>query len=173
MAQVQLTTDVKNYEYATLTLTGSAPAVRYPTTTRPASAKGSLVIGGTQNYLKLQMYSENSSAAQNLAIYGWNFCSAKMIWIPQFLYKAAGTPQGSGAVMPFGLGTMRMVGNYLTSAPIQASTPTNSKTLAPIDAEGTAFTGHTLLIDCVGSQFLELCAWGTDNTVNHIFTSSI
>jgi hypothetical protein len=167
MAQVQLTTDVKNFDYETM-ITGTNVTGelynfrRYPTATRPASAKGSIVIGGNQNYLKFQIFNEDSGAQLTGYMHGWNFCSEKMIWVPQVLWSGTIAFAGDAVTLPFA--SLARVGRYTTTS--------NCKELQ--------FTGEnpssTLLVDCVGAQFVEFSVHGAVNAsdVNlHILYSSI
>lgn len=176
MAQVQLTTDVKNYEYETLVtgtnVTGDAYQWRrYPTATRPASAKGSLVVGGTQNYLKFQIFNVNSSEQLSGYIHGWNFCSDRMIWVPQALWSGNISFSGTTVTLPFA--SLARVGAYTTTAPMGGgSVPSNSKELQFSGENPSA----TLLVDCVGAQFIEFSVFAPLNQsdVNlHVLYSSI
>jgi hypothetical protein len=177
MAQVQLTTDVKNFEYETVitgTNTGASPYNfrRYPTATRPDSSKGTLIFGGTQNYLKLQAFNQGPSTAQLLGfIYGWNFCSDKMIWVPQVLWSGSLKFGGTAVTLPFASGSR--VALFETAAPTSDNGITNAKELQLSGENPSA----TLLVDCVGAQFIEFSVYNTvaDQTdvTLHILYSSI
>lgn len=176
MAQVQLTTDVKNYEYETLVTGTNATGNpyqwrRYPTATRPASAKGSLVVGGTQNYLKFQIFNSNSTAQLSGFIHGWNFCSDRMIWVPQALWSGNISFSGTAVTLPFA--SLARVGAYTTTAPMSGeSLASNSKELQFSGENPSA----TLLVDCVGAQFIEFSVFGALDAADvnlHVLYSSI
>ena len=84
MAQVTLTTDAKNFQFAQFTGSASAPN-RITTTTKPVSATGSTVFGSSLNYLKFKIYSSTNSAAQAIQIFGWNYIPGLNAYVPQLL----------------------------------------------------------------------------------------
>jgi hypothetical protein len=178
MAQVQLTTDVKNYDYQTL-ISGVTPSGetfeprRFPVSVRPTSSNGSgvYVFGGNQNYLKLQVFSAQTSGL-NAYIYGWNFCAERMFWVPQALWEGSFSFSAPIATVPFSTSQM-YAGFMTTTSPGNNAGPTNSKELV----FGTHTAGSTLMVDCVGAQFLELVIFnptsgGSASTLG-ILTSSL
>jgi hypothetical protein len=173
MAHVQLTTDVKNFEYSKMATEATGyNHFRYPTLTRPSSTTGVLVIGGNQNYLKIQAFNEGTpagSAAATSVIYGWNFCSSKMIWVPQMLWSGGISFPSSAVALPFA--SSSRAGFFGTTAPVVNSADSNSKRLQFVsDAPGA-----TLIVDCVGAQFIEFIAYASTATAVgdlHILSSS-
>ena len=170
MAHVQLTTDVKNFEYSKMA-TGVAgyDYFRHPTLTRPSSTTGVLVIGGNQNYLKVRVFNESNTAGANNVIYGWNFCSSKMIWVPQLLWQGTIAFPNPAVNLPFA--NSSRAGNFTTTSPVVTGGDVNSKRLQFV-SDGP---GATLIVDCVGAQFIEFIAYAsTASAVGdlHILSSS-
>lgn len=185
MAQVQLTTDVKNYEYRTFTCPASnaqtqPSLVRIPTTTQPASTDNSILFGGVQNYLKLQVLSTDSST-KVLYVWGWNFMSERMVWVPQILGIIRYTFEGTKSQTAFG--NLNVTGGIEGLWPATGtSEPTNMKIFntSAVTNFGTAVGSEWLLVDCVGCQFIEITALTNQATgagdaaaTIHILSSSI
>lgn len=166
MAQVQLTTDVKNYGYSKVQAAGSFP-VPVPTLTQPTSAVGHLVIGGNANYLKLQVYSEQTTAT-NCRIYGWNLCrDLGGSWIPQILYTdaiSANTPD------------LTLFGSSSVRSRIFGSANGTNVNVKSIGTAVDGVTGAMLIVDCLGAQFISIMlqsANATSADVHHVLHSSI
>jgi hypothetical protein len=162
MAQVTLTTDVKNFHIETpraASASGTVPN-KVTTTTLPTSTAGSVVFGTSLNYLKIKTLVE-TTANLTLFIYGWSFCSDRMAYVPQLLFSTT----TNGAV---------------TGTTAQASFPgiavsvyetwqfTKSTGDAKIfNAPSVSTAGGFILIDTLGSQFVEVCAVSSSGTPNY------
>jgi hypothetical protein len=185
MAQVQLTTDVKNYEYRTFTCLASnaqtqPSLVRVPTTTQPASTDNSILFGGVQNYLKLQVLS-STSATKVLYVWGWNFMSERMVWVPQILGIIQFTFGGTKSSTAFG--SLNVTSGIEGKYPLTGTDITNLKVFntSAVSGYGTAEGSQWALIDCLGSQFIEITAIPNLNasptpdaaSTVHILSSSI
>jgi hypothetical protein len=109
MAQVQLTTDTKNFKGYTTT-TSSSLVQRTATATKPADGTGSTVLGANLNYMKFKFYMATNSAP-TIYVYGWSFSSEAMIWEPQLLV-AASTTLTSGTFAHPQFGTVYEVSSY-------------------------------------------------------------
>ncbi len=162
MAQVTLTTDVKNFHIETpraASASGTVPN-KVTTSTLPASGAGSVVFGTSLNYLKIKTLVE-TTANLTLFVYGWSFCSDRMAYVPQLLFSTT----TNGAV---------------TGTTAQASFPgisvsvyetwqyTKSTGDAKIfNAPSVSTAGGFILIDTLGSQFVEVCATASSGTPNY------
>jgi len=142
MAQVQLTTDVKNFKsesFASATILTQ----RKGTTTQPASAAGSKIIGGSLNYLKFKFFNDTNNAI-TIYIFGWSFNSDYMMWEPQLLFSCSTTLTSSFTHPIYG-------------AAYEAASYTKVTGDAKI-FNGAAGTGNGgfILVDTLGSQFIEV-----------------
>ena len=182
MAQVQLTTDVKNYKYSILSVpptsgngTLAFPSVM-PMTSQPVSGPGHLFIGGNANYLKLQVYSEGESytAATTCRIYGWNFCADNGgFWVPQILYAGAIAADGAGSIAIPAFGSALYKGRTFPVADGISGTDANVKSIS--NSSPNAFAPH-VVIDCIGAQFVSIyMRSGTAGSTipHHVLYSSI
>jgi hypothetical protein len=165
MAHVQLTTDVKNFHKLSLDINTSAGAPnRIVTTTKPANVTaavdtpGSVIIGGSLNYLKIKGYTTTAASAPTVHVFGWNFASEIMAWVPQLLATVTTTVNGSTQVLP-SVGTTRELTTYTKSTG-------DIKTFS-----GTAGTGNAgfFLVDTLGSEFVEIAAVSTSSTATMTF----
>lgn len=182
MAQVQLTTDVKNYKYSILSVpptsgTGSLafPSIM-PTRNQPISGPGHLFIGGNANYLKLQVYSEGDLYTANTAcrIYGWNFCADNGgFWVPQIFYAGDLGVDGAGSISIPVFGSAQYKGRTFPAGQGTSGTDANVKTI--FNSSANSFAPH-IVIDCIGAQFVSIFmrsgAAGT-TVPHHILYSSI
>ena len=170
MAQVQLTTDVKNYGYSRVQ--AAAFTIPVPTATQPTSETGHLVIGGNANYLKLQAYSQPTGNGK-CRIYGWNMCrDLGGVWIPQLLYSDTTSVNSDQLTIPsFGSGQFR-------SRVFAAASGTNVNVKSISHVTG-GVTGAMLIVDCLGAQFISIMVQQdtasdpVTNDIYHILHSSI
>lgn len=165
MAQVQLTTDVKNFHKLSLDINTSTGAPsRIATTTRPANVTaavntpGSVIIGGSLNYLKIKGYTSTTASVPTLYIFGWNFSSEIMAWVPQLLATVTTTVNATSQSLP-SVGTVNELATY-------------TKSTGDIKSfSGTAGTGNAgfFLVDTLGSEFVEISAVSASSTATMTF----
>jgi hypothetical protein len=165
MSHVQLTTDVKNFHKLSLAINTSTGAPsRIVTTTKPANVTaavntpGSVIIGGSLNYLKIKGYTSTTASVPTLYVFGWNFASEIMAWVPQLLTTVTTTVNASSQTLP-SVGTT----NELT---------TYTKSTGDIKSfSGVAGTGNAgfFLVDTLGSEFVEIAAVSTSSTATMTF----
>ena len=165
MAQVQLTTDVKNFHKLSLDInTSSTAPSRIVTTTKPANVvaavntPGSVIIGGSLNYLKIKGYTTTAASVPTVYVFGWNFASEIMAWVPQLLATVTTTVNGSTQALP-SVGTVNELATYTKSTG-------DIKTFS-----GTAGTGNAgfFLVDTLGSEFVEIAAVSASSTATMTF----
>ena len=170
MAQVQLTTDVKNYGYSRVQ--AAAFTIPVPTATQPTSETGHLVIGGNANYLKLQAYSQPTGSGA-CRIYGWNMCrDLGGMWVPQLLYSDTTSANSDQLTIPsFGSGQFR--------SRIFGATSGTQGNVKSISHNVAGVTGAMLIVDCLGAQFISImvkqdsASNPVTNDIYHILHSSI
>jgi hypothetical protein len=160
MAQVQLTTDVKNFHKLSLDINTSTGAPnRIATTTRPANATaavntpGGVIIGGSLNYLKIKGYTSTAASVPTLYVFGWNFSSEIMAWVPQLLATVTTTVNGTSQSLP-SVGAAHELATY-------------TKSTGDIKSfNGTGGTGNAgfFLVDTLGSEFVEISAVSASST---------
>jgi hypothetical protein len=107
MAQVQLTTDTKNFQISQLTSQVATVPNRVPTVTKPVDATGSVVIGSSLNYLKVKVVADTATIVNTITVTGWSYMSSAGAYIPQTLCAVQCTPStasqvGQGVVYPGG-----------------------------------------------------------------------
>jgi hypothetical protein len=162
MAQVTLTTDVKNFQIETPRTALSSGTIpnKVTTSTMPTSGAGTVVFGSSLNYLKMKFL---AASATNLTIYvyGWSFSSQLMSYVPQLLFSTT----SGGAVVNT---------NAQTSFPTlgvsvyEVSQYTKSTGDAKIfNAPSSTTNGGFILIDTLGSQFVEVCAAAAAGNPNY------
>jgi hypothetical protein len=165
MAQVQLTTDVKNFHKLSLGINTSTGAPsRIATTTRPANVTaavdtpGSVIIGGSLNYLKIKGYTSTTASVPTLYVFGWNFSSEIMSWVPQLLATVTTTVNATSQSLP-SVGTTNELSTYTASTGDIKS------------FSGTAGTGNAgfFLVDTLGSEFVEIAGVSTSSTATMTF----
>ena len=122
MAHVQLTTDVKNFHKLSLDINTSTGAPnRIVTTTKPANVTaavntpGSVIIGGSLNYLRIKGYTTTTASVPTLYVFGWNFASEIMAWVPQLLTTVTTTVNASSQTLP-SVGTTNELTTYTKSS---------------------------------------------------------
>jgi len=165
MAQVQLTTDVKNFHKLSLDINTSTGAPsRIATTTRPANVTaavntpGSVIIGGSLNYLKIKGYTSTTASVPTLYVFGWNFSSEIMAWVPQLLATVTTTVNATSQTLP-SVGTTNELATY-------------TKSTGDIKSfSGAAGTGNAgfFLVDTLGSEFVEISAVSASSTATMTF----
>jgi hypothetical protein len=165
MTHVQLTTDVKNFHKLSLAINTSTGAPnRIVTTTKPANVAaavntpGSVIIGGSLNYLKIKGYTTTTASVPTLYVFGWNFASEIMAWVPQLLTTVTTTVNASSQTLP-SVGTTNELTTYTKSTG-------DIKTFS-----GTAGTGNAgfFLVDTLGSEFVEIAAVSASSTATMTF----
>jgi hypothetical protein len=153
MAQVQLTTDIKNFKGYSVTAASSLTQ-RTATTTKPVDATGTKIIGSSLNYLKFRFFN-SANQAPTIYIYGWSFNSDTMSFEPQLLFSGTSTLT-SGTHSHPEFGTVYETANF---------------TKVTGDAKifsGPAGTGNGgfILVDTLGSQFVEVQLVASSGTVS-------
>ena len=145
MAQVQLTTDIKNFKGYSVTARASL-AQRTATTTSPADdlANGVKIIGSSLNYLKFRFFNTENQAP-TIYIFGWSFNSDTMSFEPQLLFSAT-TTLTSGTHSHPQFGTVYETANF-------SKLTGDAKIFS--GAAGTGNAGF-ILVDTLGSQFVEI-----------------
>jgi hypothetical protein len=143
MSYVTLTTDAKNFHRETFT-SGTAAPTKILTTTKPASATGSVVFGASLNYIKLKLYS-NTSTAPTFYIFGWNYVQEINAYVPQLLCSFTTTMTGSqaNAIGP----VFEVAGATLVTG--------DAKIFSGVT---TTTAGGFLLIDTLGCEYIEVCS---------------
>ena len=166
MSHVQLTTDVKNFHKLSLDINTSTVAPnRIVTTTKPANVTaavntpGSVIIGGSLNYLKIKGYTSTIASVPTLYVFGWNFASEIMAWVPQLLATVTTTVNSSSQTLPSFTTTTNELATYTKSTG-------DIKTFS-----GTAGTGNAgfFLVDTLGSEFIEISAVSASSTATMTF----
>ena len=162
MAQVTLTTDVKNFHIETPQASSASGTVpnKVTTTTLPTSTAGSVVFGTSLNYLKIKTLVFDSTTNLTLFIYGWSFCSDRMAYVPQLLFSTT-------------------TGGAVTGTTAQASFPgitgsvyetwqftKNTGDAKIFNSPAVDKSGGFILVDTLGSQFVEVCAAAASGTPN-------
>lgn len=162
MAQVTLTTDVKNFHIETpraASASGTVPN-KVTQTALPVSAAGSVVFGTSLNYLKIKTLVE-TTANLTLFVYGWSFFSDRMAYVPQLLFSTTtnGAVTGTTAQASFpGIG----VSVYETW---QFTKGTGDAKI--FNAPSVSTAGGFILVDTLGCQFVEVCAAASAGTPNY------
>jgi hypothetical protein len=143
MSYVTLTTDAKNFHRETFT-SGTAAPTKILTTTKPASATGSVVFGASLNYIKLKLYS-STSTAPTFYIFGWNYVQEINAYVPQLLCSFTTTMTGSqaNAIGP----VFEVAGATLVTG--------DAKIFSGVT---TTTAGGFLLIDTLGCEYIEVCS---------------
>lgn len=154
MSQVQLTTDVKNFQRTNLiAATGSTVPVKVVTSTQPISTTNSAVLGSSLNYLKMKLHSD-STAALTVSVFGWSYYSVDKTWIPQLLATLTTSQGTSSQTIPGITAVQYEVSSYvLTSGDAKI-----------YNSPATATAGAFVLIDTLGSQFVEVYATAVSTT---------
>ena len=155
MAQVTLTTDVKNFHLETpraASASGTVPN-KVTQTALPVSGAGTIVFGTSLNYVKIKTLVAAATTNLTLHIYGWSFSSQLMAYVPQLLFSTTtnGAVSGSTAQASF----PGYVGTNLYETWQYTKATGDAKIFnAPAVDKGGGF----ILIDTLGSQFIEVCA---------------
>ena len=163
MAQVTLTTDVKNFHLETpraASTSGTVPN-KVTQTALPVSAAGTVVFGTSLNYVKIKTLVAAATTNLTLYIYGWSFSSQLMAYVPQLLFSTTtnGAVSGSTAQSSFpGIS----VSVYETWQYTKATGDAKIFNAPAVD-KGGGF----ILIDTLGSQFVEICATASAATPNY------
>jgi len=162
MAQVTLTTDVKNFHLETprtASTSGTVPN-KVTQTALPVSGTGSIVFGTSLNYVKIKTLVD-SSANLTLFVYGWSFSSQLMAYVPQLLFSTT----TNGAVT----GTTAQASFPGISVSVNETWQfTKSTGDAKIfNAPSVSTSGGFILIDTLGSQFIEVSAAASAGTPNY------
>lgn len=169
MAQVQLTTETKNFQHGQFT--GQTSVVtRTTSTTRPTTvatgAGARLVIGCGTNYSKLRFLTTTTDVMQ-IVIYGWSFCPDLNAYVASLLFQTAtvannGTTITSGTFTYPKIGTVREVNSFIRSAGD-----------AKIYNSGAAADpGAFLLLDTVGSEMIEIQVAVANSPIINVLSSS-
>jgi hypothetical protein len=130
------------------------------TSTLPASGAGSVVFGTSLNYLKIKTLVETTDNL-TLFIYGWSFCSDRMAYVPQLLFSTTtnGAVTGTTAQASFpGISVSVYETWQFTKANGDAKI---------FNAPSVSTAGGFILVDTLGSQFVEVCAVAASGTPNY------
>lgn len=161
MAQVQLTTDVKNIKGYQQTA-AAALVQRTATATKPTDGTGRTIIGSSLNYLKFKFFNSNNTTVPTVYIYGWSYNSDNKYWEPQLLYSGT-TSLGSLFTHPQ-FGNVYEVSNYTTATG-------DAKVYA---APGGTGNGSFILIDTLGCEFVDVhCVSTTGSTTTSFSVSGL
>lgn len=164
MAQVTLTTDVKNFHIETpraASASGTVPN-KVTTSTLPASGAGTVVFGTSLNYLKIKTLVETTATNLTLFIYGWSFCSDRMAYVPQLLFSTTTNGAVSGSTVQSSF--PGYVGTNLYEIWQYTKATGDAKIF---NAPSVSTAGGFILIDTLGSQFVEICAAAASGTPNY------
>lgn len=162
MAQVQLTTDIKNIKGYQQTAV-AALVQRQATSTKPADASGRTIIGSSLNYLKFKFFNSNNTTTPTVYIYGWSYNSDYKYWEPQLLFSGTTTLNSTLFTHPQ-FGSVHEVSNY---------------TLLTGDAKvysAPAGTGNAafILVDTLGCEFVDVhCVSTTGSTTTSFSVSGL
>jgi hypothetical protein len=159
MAQVQLTTETKNFQFSQYTAGNSTTARLYqsarPTSTGTTGGAGArLVIGCGTNYSKLKILTNAANALQ-VTIYGWSFCPDLNGYVAQLLFQTATVANGGTTIT----GNLGSVAPKLPSANYEVSSYVRLAGDAKIYNAGTTTdAGAFLMVDTVGCEMIEIQA---------------
>lgn len=159
MAQVQLTTETKNWQLNQFTA-GNSTTTRLYSASRPQStgtaggAGARLVIGCGTNYSKLKILTNANNALQ-VTLYGWSFCPNLEGYVAQLLFQTATVASG-GTTLSNNVGA---IGARLPGNNFEVSSYVRLVGDAKIyNAGATTEPGAFLMVDTVGCEFLEIQA---------------
>jgi hypothetical protein len=162
MAQVTLTTDVKNFHLETPRAAASSGTVPNKVTqvALPASGAGTVVFGTSLNYVKIKTIVAAASTNLTLYVYGWSFSSQLMAYVPQLLFSTTSNGAVAGTTnqttFPGGAANMYEIWQY-----------TKSTGDAKIfNAPSVSTAGGFILIDTLGCQFIDVCATASAGNPN-------
>jgi hypothetical protein len=152
MAQVTLTTDVKNFHLETPRAAASSGRVRNKVT--------EVVFGTSLNYVKIKTIVAAASTNLTLYVYGWSFSSQLMAYVPQLLFSTTSNGAVAGTTnqttFPGGAANMYEIWQY-----------TKSTGDAKIfNAPSVSTAGGFILIDTLGCQFIDVCATASAGNPN-------
>ncbi len=162
MAQVTLTTDVKNFHLETprtASTSGTVPN-KVTQTALPVSGAGTIVFGTSLNYVKIKTL-VTTTANLTLHIYGWSFSSQLMAYVPQLLFSTTTNGAVSGSTVQSSFPGIS-VSVYETWQYTKATGDAKIFNAPAVD-KGGGF----ILIDTLGSQFVEVCATASAGTPNY------
>jgi hypothetical protein len=152
MAQVTQVTETKSFHLESFVSAAAVPAP-IMTATKPVTAAGSVVFGGSLNYLKLKLYT--TGAAPTLYVFGWNFCPENNAFVPQLLVSFTTTiSTATQALTSLGLATVSEI-TGATAATGDFKVFTGTSTVLP---------GGFVLIDTLGCELIQVFS-GTAGTI--------
>lgn len=163
MAQVQLTTDVKNFQRSvTISPVSTAVPDKIITATQPVTTATSSVIGSSLNYMKFKIYTSTTDAL-TVSIFGWSYYSVEGAWVPQLLATLTTTQGGSTQSIPGITAAQYEVTSYvLTSGDAKI-----------YNSPATATAGAFILVDTLGTQFVETFVAGAGAPTVYVWTSGL
>ena len=112
--------------------------------TATTSAPGSVLIGGSLNYLKFKAFSSASGSTPTIYVYGWNFCSELMAWVPQLLVTCTGAVNTVSQTLP------------VVGAAFEVTTYTRTGGDAKIYSADPGSNGGFFVVDTLGCEFVEI-----------------
>lgn len=145
MAQVTQVTETKSFHLESFVSAAAVPLLTM-TSTKPVTAAGSVVFGGSLNYLKLKLYT-NTNSAPTMYVFGWNFCPENNTYIPQLLVSFTTTiSSATQALAPVGLATVyEITGATASTGDFKVFTGTS-----------TTLPGGFVLIDTLGCELIQV-----------------
>lgn len=161
MAQVTLTTDVKNFHLEptrSSSATGTVPS-KVTTTTMPASGAGTVIFGTSLNYVKMKVLAA-SATNLTLYVYGWSFSSDLMAYVPQLLFS---TTTNGAVVNTNAQASFPTLGVSVYEVAQYAKATGDAKIF---NAPSATTNGGFILIDTLGCQFVDVCAVAAAGTPN-------
>ena len=164
MPEVKVITDVVNFQRSVLTAANNTVPSKVPTATAPAATTNSVVFAPSMNYMKMKLHSA-TTAALTVSVFGWSYYPADGgIWVPQLLCTLTTTQGGSAQTIPGISGNQLEVTAYvLTSGDAKI-----------FNTPATVTAGAFVLIDTLGSQFVEIYATAASTTpIVYAWTSGL
>jgi hypothetical protein len=163
MAQVQLTTDTKNFQISQLTSQITTVPNRIPTTTQPANATGSVIIGSSLNYLKVKVVADTAIIVNTITVTGWSYMSSQGIYIPQTLCAVQCTPSTASQ-------SNLLYPGAADSTVFETATYVKSIGDAKVyNAPATDSNGGFFLVDLLGCAYIEFHGSSASGTAQVIW----
>jgi len=163
MAQVQLTTDVKNFQRSeAISPASTAVPNKIITVTQPVTTAASSVIGSSLNYMKFKIHTSTTDAL-TVSIFGWSYASQFNCYVPQLLATLTTSQGGSTQTVPGTTVAQYEVTSYvLTSGDAKI-----------YNSPATATAGAFILVDTLGTQFVETFVAGANEPTVYVWTSGL
>ena len=114
------------------------------------------MLGTSLNYLKFKIFSTTTNNP-TFNIYGWSFWPDAMAWVPQLLCTVQCTLNPTANTLPGVTGNVYEVSSFILQ----------NGDAKIYNGVGTTASGGFILVDTLGSQFVEVN--GTDTTTSTVF----